>query len=476
MADYELIFRDADEARDVTLETIEGEVPAGLRGRFLRNGPGLQRAGGDPLHFLDAHGFVASASFEPGRVRYDARHVETPLLRRERAAGRMLQRRPFTNLPGGAWRNLLRMKFATGAGHDVYAWGGKVVPCDATGHYLMDPITLDTEGPAPLNRELHQLENLAAMPRLDPHTGHLVSYVVKPGVLGDDTVTFVEYDAAWGERARVARPVGAKGALLHDIAVSKGHYVVAEFARIALGPTALGTASAAGGARLPPEGPARLLVIPRAGEGPVREIRLPAGHQTFHLFNAFEEDGALVVDATMYEGLVDFKDLYPPALRASVGPSSPVKGPFIVRHRMDLATGETTRSMIEGARGESPSVRLDRLGARHRYGYVSAATSRGDEPSGEAYFWFHGVGKVDFEARTMSVWDAGPRVVLSAPQFVARGESEDDGWLLAWAHDAAKDRGEVVILDARDLPRGPVARLALPRPLPSASHCAWMPA
>lgn len=476
MADYELIFRDADEARDVTLELLEGEVPAGLRGRFLRNGPGIQRAGKDPMHFLDGHGIVAGASFEAGRVRYDARLVDTPLLRKEREAGRMLARRPFTNLPGGRWKNFLKLKFAAGAGHDVYVWGGRVVPCDVTGHYLMDPTTLDTLGPAPLNGELHQMENLAAMPRVDPHTGRLVSYVVKPGVLGDDTVTFVEYDDAWRECARVTRAIGAKGALLHDIAVSQNHYVVAEFARAALGPTALGTVSAAGGAHLPENGPSRMLVIPRKGDGPLRELPLPAGHQTFHVFNAYEEGGALVVDATIYEGVVDFKDLYPEALRAEYGTAKAVKGPFVVRHTMDLATGKTTRSMIEGVRGESPSVRADKLGTKHRYGYLSAPTSRGDEPTREAYFWFHGVGKVDFEARTMSTWDAGPRVYLSAPQFVPRGEGEDDGWLLAWAHDAAKDRGEVVILDAKDLARGPLARLALPRPLPPASHCAWMPA
>ena len=76
--------------------------------------------------------------------------------------------------------------------------------------------------------------------------------------------------------------------------------------------------------------------------------------------------------------------------------------------------------------------------------------------------------------RTDSLWDDGPRTYVTAPQFVPRGEAEDDGWLLAWTHDAAQGCGELVVLDATQLARGPVARLALPAPLPAASHVGWM--
>jgi carotenoid cleavage dioxygenase-like enzyme len=48
--------------------------------------------------------------------------------------------------------------------------------------------------------------------------------------------------------------------------------------------------------------------------------------------------------------------------------------------------------------------------------------------------------------------------------------------VLAWTHDASAQRGELVILDAADLARGPIARLALPAPLPPASHVDWLPA
>jgi carotenoid cleavage dioxygenase-like enzyme len=120
-------------------------------------------------------------------------------------------------------------------------------------------------------------------------------------------------------------------------------------------------------------------------------------------------------------------------------------------------------------------VRADRFGRRSRYVWASAPGSRGDEPVENAYFWYHAVAKLDCESgTTAALWDAGPRVYVSAPQFVARGEAEDDGWVLAWTHDAAEKRGELVILDATDLAAGPIARLALPGPLPPASHVDWL--
>jgi carotenoid cleavage dioxygenase-like enzyme len=66
-------------------------------------------------------------------------------------------------------------------------------------------------------------------------------------------------------------------------------------------------------------------------------------------------------------------------------------------------------------------------------------------------------------------------VHVSAPQFAARGDDEDDGWVLTWTHDVTTHQGELVVLDGRNLAKGPVARLALPAPLPPASHACWAP-
>lgn len=477
MPDHHYLFTAPAEVRGLELPLIAGALPEGLRGTLLRNGPGVQHAGRTPVHFLDGYGTVASARFDGGRVVYHARHVDLPLARREQAAGRLLGRRPFTNRPGGRLANLGRMQLSTGAAHEVYAWGGAVVASDADGHHCLDAQTLATKGPAPLNALGGGLTQVSAMPRFDPHSGHLVAYAMTPGVLGSDSVTFVEFDAQWRERARVKRSLGVKGALLHDTVATENHYVVVQLGLLDVPRFALGGMVPLDTVGLPP-GASRVLAVPRRGEGPVRVMPLPDGWQSFHVANAYEQDGRLVADTTTYRGLLDFDWLNPPGLgrghRAAVGPQAEV-GPFLSRHVLDLGSGAHQVTVHHHAGGEAPCIREDRTGRRHRWVYVSAQGSRGDEPVENAYYWYHAVAKLDADSgRTDSLWDAGPRVYVTAPQFVPRGEAEDDGWLLAWTHDAAQGCGELVVLDATQLARGPVARLALPAPLPAASHVGWM--
>lgn len=474
VSDFEAIFRTPAEARQVELTVTSGTVPADLKGTLLRNGPGVQRAGQTPLHFLDGYAFIASARFEAGRVVYSARHVDLPIARQEQAAGRLLARRVFTNRPGGRLGNALRVKPHSSASHDVYAWGGSVVAADLDGHHALDPATLDTTGPAPVNRLLGGLATLSAMPRVDPFTGHLVVYTATPGVLGADRIAIVEFDAQWNERARVERSLGVKGAVPHDLTTTENHYIVVQLGMLSVPQAAAGGCTFIDAIGLQAQG-ARILVIPRRGDGPLRSLPLPPGCQSFHLANAYEEDGLLVVDTALHEGLVDFSRLNPAADRqTSTHAGRGGGGPFIARHTLRLDGGEHRVMVHRQAPGEAPSVRDDLAGRRHRFAYTSVQGSRGDEPVDNAYYWNHAVAKIDCDAgATVSLWDAGPRVHVTAPQFVARGEAEDDGWVMTWTHDLATDRGELVLLDAQHLASGPVVRLALPAPLPPASHVCW---
>lgn len=70
------------------------------------------------------------------------------------------------------------------------------------------------------------------------------------------------------------------------------------------------------------------------------------------------------------------------------------------------------------------------------------------------------------------LWDAGPRRLIMEPLFIPRenAAAEDDGWVLATIHNAATGKGELVILDAQDIPAGPVATIHLQHFLPAGLH------
>ena len=57
----------------------------------------------------------------------------------------------------------------------------------------------------------------------------------------------------------------------------------------------------------------------------------------------------------------------------------------------------------------------------------------------------------------------------------ADGTAEDAGWLLTVAYDATTDSSDLCVLDAEDLGRGEVARIALPQRVPFGFHGNWVP-
>ncbi len=56
------------------------------------------------------------------------------------------------------------------------------------------------------------------------------------------------------------------------------------------------------------------------------------------------------------------------------------------------------------------------------------------------------------------------------------GTAEDDGWLLSAVYDSRHDTSEVVVLDARDVAAGPIARVRIPQRMPFGFHANWFAA
>ena len=61
--------------------------------------------------------------------------------------------------------------------------------------------------------------------------------------------------------------------------------------------------------------------------------------------------------------------------------------------------------------------------------------------------------------------------------FVAASPTagEDEGWVLSYVHDAATNGSRLVILDAHDFGKPPVAEVPLPQRVPFGFHGNWVP-
>ena len=159
---------DEREALDLA---VMGELPRGLDGVFLRNGPNPVHAPRGRYHWFDGDGMVHAVSFRDGRASYRNRWIRTEGLDAERRAGRALwpgyMERPDPEVPGSGSDGWLK----DSANTDLVFHNGAVLAlwyqCGMP--YRLDPRTLATLGPESFGGKLGR--RVSAHAKVDAATG-----------------------------------------------------------------------------------------------------------------------------------------------------------------------------------------------------------------------------------------------------------------------------------------------------------------
>ena len=91
-------------------------------------------------------------------------------------------------------------------------------------------------------------------------------------------------------------------------------------------------------------------------------------------------------------------------------------------------------------------------------------------------FWNGVLVKYDLATGARTQHDFGPNA--QPGEFVFAESSaragEDEGYALGFVYDKARGASDFVILDASDMKRPPLARVALPRRVPHGFHGSWI--
>jgi len=141
----------------------------------------------------------------------------------------------------------------------------------------------------------------------------------------------------------------------------------------------------------------------------------------------------------------------------------------LVRYEVDLASKAVTKREICGRHLSFTSVNPEMVGKKHQF--VFAAVAHGEDEVGP----MGGIAKIDVDSGSLDVWTVKPTEFVSEPMFVSRKESqgEDDGYLITVVFDGAAEKSDVVILDAKDVSRGPVTRFSLRAAIPHGLGRGW---
>jgi carotenoid cleavage dioxygenase-like enzyme len=197
--------------------------------------------------------------------------------------------------------------------------------------------------------------------------------------------------------------------------------------------------------------------VPRVGEGDIMWIE----SETFwvwHLANAYEDGGTIVVDFPAFNTL-GFLD-----------PHTPVSGAY-TRAVLDPAAGTLERTVLHDGISEFPRVDDRRVGRRHRYVTVGAASGSA-RTAGE-----HDVlCRVDLETGAWDSFDTG--AVIGEVVFAPRpgGTDELDGWYLTFGTSLDDGHSWLYVWDAETFPGPPRARVHIPQRVPNGLHGNWFAA
>ena len=170
----------------------------------------------------------------------------------------------------------------------------------------------------------------------------------------------------------------------------------------------------------------------------VRWCELDDPCYVFHPLNAYDEDdGTVVVDVVRH-----------PAMFATdfLGPN---EGPTrLERWRSTPPPGRSRTDVLSDRYQEFPRHDERLVGRRHRYGYSTQAEAN---PAGGIALRFTPEDRRRPRGARRCTTSA-PVASAMEPVFVPRtaDAAEDDGWVLAYVHDAARDACDVVVLDAQD--------------------------
>lgn len=432
---------------------IIGELPAGLRGRYLRNGPNPQF---DPIaryHVFDGDGMVHGIDLADGTASYANRWVESRALLAERAAGRALYGglsefilpSPEVMAEGGMMKHT--------ANTNIVEHAGRLLALMEASPPTELAADLSTVGEYDYDGAL--LGAMTAHPKFDPATGELHFFGYSP------FPPFLRYHVAdaGGRLVHSADIEIPRAVMMHDFVVTATSVVFFDL------PAVFDvSAMMAGGAgvRWEPEHGARIGVMPRFGTNEDVRWTDVDPFYVFHFLNAWDaDDGGLVIDGCRATAMpISFGD--DPAPAADVQP---------MLHRWHVgADGSVRTEQLDDRNGDFPRINDAYAGTRNRYGYV-AAMDPGPVISVD------GVTAWDLDAGTSETYRYGASTVAGEAVFAADpdGSAENDGWLLNIVTDLADSTSRLVVLDARDVTAGPVAEVLLPQRVPFGFHGNFLP-
>jgi all-trans-8'-apo-beta-carotenal 15,15'-oxygenase len=455
-----LLYRDPVREHGFEPLRVEGKLPAGLDGTLFRNGPGLFGSFGRRYeHLFESDGALCAVRFGDGLAAGAHRVVRSAGLCREQEAGRPLfgsvvarPRRILNNLRGRA-KNL--------ANTNVLAWQGRVFALlEAARPMQVSSEDLTTVGESDLDGAV--VETFSAHPHFVAARRAAYNFGMRFGA--KSALDLYELPVRGRARRLGTLPLEAP-TVLHDFIATERHLV------FFLAPTRLVLWRALLGEALPerlfdwrPERGSEVLVVPI--DEPERCARFRTEpFFAWHFANAFERDGAIVVDFVRHADVSALGAMRDAAVRG--GQVVDMNLGKACRASLDVRRGRWETSVPSELGCEFPTIDVRGAGGPRRFVWLTVS----DGPA-------RGIARLDVERGEERRWLPPAGQHVSEPVFAPRpgGTGETDGWVLVLVYDERSETSHVAVLDAEAPDAGPLGRAQFDHPVAVTLPGAWLPA
>jgi len=438
---------------------VTGTLPSDLNGVYLRNGPNPRFEPKGEYHPFDGDGMIHSAHFHQGALVVRNRWVRTAAWNREDEANsatywgirQTLKGREDTPLKDSANTDVIGH-----AGKAIATWYLAGVP------YALDPITLETLGPQ-YDYVGDSDAGMSAHCKVDEVSGELMYFDY------GDHWPYMWYGVVDAEGRQIHRvPIELPGNRLpHDMAITQHYSILHDH------PVFHDEAARAAGRHkvvFDSTMPTRLGVIPRMGSADSIRWFEFSGSFIYHVINAWEEGDEIVMVACRYQPARhpdgSFDDVTTAKMIARL-----VMDARLWRYRMNLVTGECHEECLDPEHNiEFPSYDTQRTGRYSQFAYFV-------DHHPQLLKW-DGISKYDTTSgERLSSWSDDPKHCwYSEPWFAPADNqsSEDHGYVVAFVWNDKTEEQQLQIFDAKDLSKGPIARVHMPERIPPGFHACWM--
>lgn len=433
--------------------TVEGTLPAGLRGTLWRNGPGLFEVFGRPYaHWFDADGVATAVRIGDGQAEVACRVVECPRLAEERAAGKALYASGQTR---AAWHRMVGGRGKAVRNINIMPWGDDVLALAEGGLPIpLDPATLAVGAPRALGPEQASFH---AHYRVDPRTGDRYGFGLRYG--RHTTLDVYRLSGGAAERLVDIR-LPERRIFVHDLAFTGDALIfLIHPMNIRVLPLMLGLKTTFEALDWKPEQGSAVIVVPLDNPSAWRRFEVPAFFH-FHFGNAFRDGDGWQVDLAQMPDLDLASAFSLDALRRGDLPPDPTRF-----GRLHIHGDQAEWSAFDAdVPAEFMVTDPRRAGQRHRYTWAI----RGDHATGD-------IARLDHETGAWSAVPLGAHVFPGEVSLVPYGEAEDAVWVLSQCYDSARDESGVVVLDGADPSREPLAWIGFGHRVPPVLHGCFVP-